>query len=44
MFGSRSGNEYDTCRGIDYDKDNREIVMIMEVTSASLRPDYYLYS
>jgi len=44
MFGSRSGNEYDTCRGIDYDADNREIVLIMEVTSPNLRPDYYLYS
>ena len=44
MFGSRNTDQYDTCRGIDYDKDNREIVLIMEVTSENLRPDYYLYS
>jgi hypothetical protein len=44
MFGSRDTDQYDTCRGIDYDKDNREIVLIMEVTSPNLRPDYYLYS
>jgi hypothetical protein len=43
MFGNRNAGEYDTCRGIDYDADNREIVLIMEVTSASLRPDYDLY-
>jgi 1,4-alpha-glucan branching enzyme len=44
MFGSRDTDQYDTCRGIDYDVDNREIVLIMEVTSPNLRPDYYLYS
>jgi len=43
MFGSRNTDNYDTCRGIDYDQENREIVMIMEVTSPNLRPDYYLY-
>lgn len=44
MFGTRNEDQYDTCRGIDYDADNREIVMILEVTSAALRPDYDLYA
>lgn len=44
MFGIRNEDNEDVCRGIDYDKDNREIVMILETTSSSLRPDYNLYS
>jgi hypothetical protein len=44
MFGTRDEEHYDTCRGIDYDAGNREIVLIMEVTSPALRPDYDLYA
>jgi len=46
VFGNRAKTSKgkDICRAIDYDPDNREIVMMLEVTTPELRPDYYLYS
>jgi hypothetical protein len=34
---------HDICRAINYDTENREVVMMLEVTSPALRPDLYLY-
>lgn len=46
VFGNRAweSESQDICKAIDYDPDNREIVMLLEVTTPELRPDYYLYS
>jgi hypothetical protein len=45
LFGARAkdSENYDICRAINWDVRNREIVMMLEVTSKDLRPDYYLY-
>lgn len=46
LFGprERTSENYDICRAINWDKRNREIVMMLEVTSKEFRPDYKLYA
>jgi hypothetical protein len=42
-WGDGSTNK-DTCQSIRYDRVRKELVMLLEVTSPSLRPDYNTYS
>ena len=43
QWGDGSTNE-DTCKSVRYDKVRKELVLLLEVTSPSLRPDYNTYS
>jgi hypothetical protein len=38
------GGEFDTCKGIAYNEDKREVTLALEVTSKKLRPNYNFYS
>jgi hypothetical protein len=38
------GGEYDTCKGITFNDEKKEITLILEVTSEALRPKYKSYS
>jgi hypothetical protein len=43
-WGTPGGDSMDVCQGITFDVDRREVVMIIETTSAVLRPDLNSYS
>jgi hypothetical protein len=43
-WGTQGAKSFDVCQGITYDVDRREVVMIIETTSAVLRPDLNSYS
>lgn len=43
-WGEGADKQPDNCRAIDYDYTKSEVVIMLETTSPSLRPDYSQYS
>ena len=43
-WGQGLDNQPDNCRSIAFDYNKREIILLLEVTSENLRPDYSSYS
>jgi hypothetical protein len=44
IVNSNAANIHDVARAINYDDMRKEMVVLMEVTSKGLRPDYSKYS